>query len=112
MIYVVTFAYFVIVSIFVRFSFFLYAEALLALGPPRTGPRRAASMVIYLAFSLAIVGPIFSGGIINQTMKDMVVEDDIYAVVYIALYILSLLPGIAYFRRRRMPGLKEIGYFK
>ncbi len=66
----------------------------------------------YLLFACLILSPLFVASKYFEGRGVDYSADKIYVAYFMICYFLSVVPGIIYFKKKRLSELKDLGYFK
>ncbi|MBX9847750.1 MAG: hypothetical protein K2X64_00545 [Rhodocyclaceae bacterium] len=104
-------AYFVIWSILMVASFAAYAKLLRFVARFSDPIKLLLGLTIYIVFACILVLPL-AGLAMNEKWRLAVNSSSAFAVAFLGGYLLAMVPGAVYFRRRHMDALKGLGYFQ
>lgn len=111
MIWIQVIAYFTVCSVALFALFSGYAKLLYFVARFSNPVRILLGLVIYLVISCVLVLPL-AGLVMNETWRLAVKSNPVFAVLFLLGYLLSVVPGALYFKRRHLDKLKVLGYFK
>lgn len=111
MIWLITLLFFMISMALTWLAFILYARSFRAIGHANDFLKHIASLLIYSLFAAFIVTPLILGLMLLPDVNQSFSEESVFMVFYLSCYILSLLPGLFYFKHVHLKSLRELGFF-
>lgn len=112
MIWLTTAGFFALSAAYFCVCFWLYANILLRLGGSGWFAKNILGFMVYLLFSCVFVAPMLVVLAMFESWRIAFVSDPIYLVYFMCCFLLSVLPGAIYFKKRYLGRLRECGYFR
>lgn len=111
MIWLLTALYFLLWSPVIRFVFWPYGEVLIRIGQTGVIVKKLGSLVIGILFSCFIVSPLFSALYLINNHQIEAKSNLIYSIYLGACFLLSIVPGWLFFKKRYLSTLKALGIY-
>ncbi len=111
MIWLNTFFYFALYSLYLLVGTFLYGEALLFFVKRNSIFKNIYIFLIYVIFTIFIVYPIFLIFDFIQGFNRYILESNFFVIFVVICFIFSVIPMFLYFRRKYLKSLQAFGLF-